>query len=320
MREGQFIKQNIDRWKSYHEPTDDPDELAKRFTNLVDDLAYTKTYYPFSNTVKYVNSLAANIYLSIYKNKKQKSNRIITCWAIEMPLIIRKYHKTILASFVFFVVFLCLGILSDMKDPTFVRSILGDQYVDMTERNIANGDPFGVYKKGNEFAMFVQIAWNNISVSFHIYAMGIIFSLGTIYSLFTNSIMLGAFEHMFFQHGLGLKSILVVFVHGTLEMSSFIIEASAGLILGNSILFPRTYTRLESLKMGAKDSIKIVVCVIPIILLAAFFESYVTRHTEMPVLLSATILGSSLLFMLWYFVYYPIKVSKNVFTNENSAG
>ena len=68
MREGQFIKKNIDRWKSYEEPADDPDEVAKRFTYLVDDLAYAKTFYPFSNTVKFINGLAALIYLSIYLN------------------------------------------------------------------------------------------------------------------------------------------------------------------------------------------------------------------------------------------------------------
>ena len=63
MREGHFIKQNIDRWESYQEPTEDPDEVAKRFTYLVDDLSYAKTFYPSSNTVRFINGLAANIYL-----------------------------------------------------------------------------------------------------------------------------------------------------------------------------------------------------------------------------------------------------------------
>ena len=73
MREGQFIKQNLKRWEEYQQPTEDPDEVAKRFTYLVDDLSYAKTFYPQGNTVKYINSIAANIYLSIYKNKKEKA-------------------------------------------------------------------------------------------------------------------------------------------------------------------------------------------------------------------------------------------------------
>jgi undecaprenyl pyrophosphate phosphatase UppP len=64
------------------------------------------------------------------------------------------------------------------------------------------------------------------------------------------------------------------------------------------------------LKRGAKDAIKILVALIPIFVVAALFESYVTRYTEMPVWLSLTILGGSLLFVLWYFVFYPISVQK----------
>src|SRR5215217_8412940 len=102
MREGQFIKQNIERWKSYEEPTEDPDELARRFTYLVDDLSYAKTFYPGGNTVRYINSLASNIYLSIYRVRKEKSRRVITFWTTELPLIMYRYRYTLLAAFLFF--------------------------------------------------------------------------------------------------------------------------------------------------------------------------------------------------------------------------
>ena len=131
MREGNFIKQNKDRWKTYEYPTDDPDELAKQFTYLVDDISYAKTYYPFGNTVKYLNGLGANIYLSIYRNRREKSNRIITFWTRELPLIIRRHHRTLLIAFIFFAVFVALGVFSSKYDQTFVRSVLGDEYVDM---------------------------------------------------------------------------------------------------------------------------------------------------------------------------------------------
>src|ERR1700761_7744918 len=99
MREGQFIKQNLQRWEQYQQETDDPDEVAKRFTYLVDDLSYAKTFYPKGNTIRYINSIAANIYLSIYRNKKEKKQRLFTFWTTELPLIIRKYHRTLLFTF-----------------------------------------------------------------------------------------------------------------------------------------------------------------------------------------------------------------------------
>lgn len=310
MREGQFIKQNKERWESYQEPTDDPDEMAKRFTYLVDDLGYARTHYPFSNIVKYINSIAAGIYLSIYKNKKEKSNRIVTFFKTELPLILYRNRRVLLFGFLFFAAFVAIGAFSTWQQPEFVRGILGDDYVNMTEENIAKGDPFGVYKSGNEFIMFLQIAWNNIKVTLLCFTMGIFCSVGTLYLLFRNGLMLGAFEQMFFAHDLGISSVLVVFIHGTLEISAIILAGGAGMVMGNSILFPKTYSRIESLKRGAKEGVKILVSLIPVLCVAAFFEGYVTRHTEMPPALSILILAASLSFILWYYVLYPRMVAR----------
>jgi len=312
MREGQFIKQNLERWENYQQTTEDPDEVAKRFTYLVDDLSYAKTFYPNSNTVKYINGIAANIYLSIYKNKKEKKHRIITFWTTELPLVIRSRHKLFLFGFLFFMCFLLIGMFSAKYDPTFIRAVMGDSYVNMTERNIANGDPFGVYKKHDPLHMFLYIAFNNIKVAFYCYAGGLFFSAGTLYFIYSNAIMVGAFEYMFIQHNLGIKFILVVFIHGTLELSAIVIAGTAGLMLGNSFIFPGTYTRLQSFMRAAKDSIKIIVSLVPIFIVAAFFESFVTRHTEMPLWMSLTILLASGGFIVWYYVIYPIRVSKKV--------
>jgi uncharacterized membrane protein SpoIIM required for sporulation len=310
MREGQFIKRNIDRWKHYQKPTDDPDEVAKRFMHLVDDLSYAKTFYPFSNTVRYINSLAATIFLSIYRNKKEKKNRVVLFWKTDLPLTIRRHHRALVFSFLFFITFVLMGIFSSIHDQTFVRGILGDSYVDMTEKNILNGNPFGVYKQDTELNMFLRIAFHNISVSFNCFVMGITLSIGTLYFLFQNGLMLGVFEHLFFQHNIGFESILVIFIHGTLEISALVIAGCSGMVLGNSILFPKTFTRLQSLMSGAKDGLKIIVGLVPVFIMAAFFEGYVTRHTEMPSWLNVLILAASLSFVLWYFVFYPIIVKR----------
>lgn len=311
MREGQFIKQNKDRWDGYQEATEDPDELAKRFTYLVDDLGYAKTHYPFSKIVKYINGIAAGIYLSIYKNKKEKSNRLVTFFRTELPLVLYANRRVLLFAFLFFIAFVAMGAFSAWQDPSFLRGILGDDYVNMTEENIAKGDPFGVYKSQNEFVMFLLIAWNNIKVTLMCFTTGICFSVGTLYLLFRNGLMLGAFEQMFFAHNLGFRSILVIFIHGTLEISAIILAGGAGMIMGNALLFPRTYSRIESLKRGAKSGVKVLISLIPVLCMAAFFEGYVTRHTEMPVWLSLLILLSSLFFIVWYYILYPVKVHRS---------
>jgi uncharacterized membrane protein SpoIIM required for sporulation len=319
MREALFVKQNSQRWKEYENLKDKgADELADSFISITDDLAYAKTFYPKSNTTKYLNGLAASFHQSIYKNKKENSGRFISFWKYELPLVFYKHRKPLLYSFLFFMIFSLMGALSARYDNNFIRLIIGNDYVNMTNENIAKGDPFGVYKHGNSFLMFIQIAFNNIKVELITFVMGIFFSVGSIYQLMNNGLMLGSFQYYFFSRGLGLQSILVIWLHGTLEISAIIIAGGAGLVLGNSLLFPKTHKRLVSLKNGAKDGLKIAIGLIPIFLTAAFFEGFVTRHTEIPVWLSSTILITSLSFIIWYVILYPANLNRKLnHTNLN---
>jgi uncharacterized membrane protein SpoIIM required for sporulation len=318
MREALFVKQNTERWKDYENLKDKgPDELAESFISITDDLAYAKTFYPKSNTTKYLNGLAASFHQSIYKNKKENTSRFVVFWKYELPLIFYKHRRPLLYSFLFFTVFSLMGALSARYDNNFIRLIMGDNYVNMTNENISKGDPFGVYKQGNSLLMFMQIAFNNIMVELSTFVMGIIFSVGSIYQLMNNGIMLGSFEYYLISKGFGLQSVLVIWLHGTLEISAIILAGGAGLVLGNSLLFPKTYTRIESLKNGAKDGLKIAVGLIPIFLTAAFFEGFVTRHTEMPVWLSLSILLSSLSFIIWYVILYPAMLNLKI--NHNNS-
>jgi uncharacterized membrane protein SpoIIM required for sporulation len=311
MREGFFIRKNVAKWKKYqYDAVTDPDEMAREFTELVDDLGHAKTFYPHSRVVPYLNGLASRVYLGIYKNKKEDSSRIINFWKNEFPLLIRKYHREVLYSFIIFTGIAIIAAFSAAHDETFVRGVLGDRYVEMTEENIAKGDPFGVYKSENPVTMFLAIALNNIQVSFLIFVAGFLASLGTVWFLFQNGVMLGAFQYYFFEKGLGLKSILVIWIHGTLEISSIIIAGAAGFILGNSIIFPGTFKRLASIKRGAKDGSKMLIGLVPIFIAAAFLEGFVTRHSTMPVFVSVFILFASISFIIWYFVIYPNRLYK----------
>ncbi len=313
MREPLFVKQNAEKWRSFEqEPTNDPDEVAERFIKITDDLAYAKTFYPKSKTTEYLNGLAARLHQTIYKNRKERGNRFVLFWKTELPLLFKTYEKQLFYSFIFFIVFCLMGVISAKYDANFLRLILGDTYVDMTNANIAKGDPFGVYKEHSGVLMFLQIASNNIYVSFVMFASGILFSVGTVYFSFQNGLMLGAFEYYFFQKGFGAQSILVIWIHGTIEISSLIIAGAAGLVMGNSLLFPKTYRRIDSLKRGAKDGMKMAVGLVPLFIIAATFESFVTRHTEMPLWLSITILASSLVFIIWYVIIYPNRVAKTL--------
>ncbi len=314
MTEIVFLNQNAEKWKQFEEllhqkARPDPDRLAELFVEITDDLSYAKTFFPKSRTARYLNDLAAEIHQAIYKNKREDRRRFLTFWTVEVPLAARQSHREMGFSLAIFVVALGIGVLSTLNDAGFARLILGDTYVNMTLENIEQGDPMAVYKEMGQVDMFMAITFNNVRVAFIAFAMGLLASFGTAYVLFSNGVMLGAFHTLFLQQEYLLPSLLVVYIHGTLEISAIVIAGGAGLVMGNSLLFPGTYARGQAFMRAARRGVKVVVGLVPVFITAGFLESFVTRHTEMPPLLSLLIIGGSLGFVLWYFVVYPIRLT-----------
>ncbi len=320
MREAAFVKQNTPRWQKFEallvsKQAYNPDQLADLFVQLTDDLSYARTHYPTSQTTLYLNNLTAKVHQSIYRNKKEEKGRIVRFWKQELPLLMFDVRKQLLYSFLIFGVAVVIGAVSSAHDDRFVRLILGDGYVEMTLENIKKGDPMGVYKQEGETLMFLAITMNNIYVSFITFVWGgfpwcMLLSFGTGFSLIRNGVMLGAFQYFFYQKGLLFDSALTIWIHGTLEISAIIIAGCAGIVMGNSVFFPGTYTRMESFKDGARKGLKVIIGIVPIFIVAGFLEGFVTRHTEMPTALKLAIILTSAFFIVFYFIIYPMQLHK----------
>jgi uncharacterized membrane protein SpoIIM required for sporulation len=186
--------------------------------------------------------------------------------------------------------------------------------VDHTQENIANGNPFGIYEHGNPVLSWISLMIHNIRVSFLMFVAGIFCGVPSIYLEAQNAVMLGAFDQFFSAKGLGLDFWLVVFVHGTLEITALIIAVAAGIILGKSFLFPGTIRRIDSFKQGAKDGVKIMIGLMPVFALAAFFEGFITRLYNDISWLTTIIFMLSVVFVIWYFIIYPIRLGKKFST------
>lgn len=283
-----------------------PDKLADLYIELMDDLAYAQTNYDDSNTTVYLNALAVDIYQAIYENKKERANRFYNFWIYELPYEFYKVQRYLLYAFLIFLVSAIIGVVSTAYDDSFPRVILGDDYVNMTLENIKNGDPLAVYKSQDEASMFYMITINNIRVSFMTFVSGILGGLGTVYMLFKNGVMLGAFQWFFYNQGLLKESFLIIWIHGALEISAIVIAGASGLVLGAGVVFPKTYKRSVSIIKNAKKALKIIIGLIPIFIMAGFLESFVTRMTDAHWLIRLGIILTSFTFIIYYFVIYPI--------------
>ena len=321
VREAVFVRRHADDWRRIETTlrdatAPDPDALADGYVRVGDDLAYAKTFYPGSPTAAYLNDLSSEIHSKVYRNRREERGRFWRFWTDEIPLAVYRSRRAFVVSFLLFWGAFAVGALSASGDGEFARMLLGDPYVWMTEANIADGDPFAVYKDGRGSDMTAFFVWNNTLVAFMTF-IGLFSlvslpagSLGTAWMLVSNGIVIGAFFQLFAKEGLVYEWFRVVFIHGMPELTGIVVAGGAGLTMWDALLFPGTYPRLTAFKRGALRGIKICVALVPVFAYAAFLEGNITRRTEMPHWLSWTIIGLSGAALVYYFVIRPWQLGR----------
>ncbi len=324
MKETEFIAQNKDKWKRFEELNKqkhrDPDELSRLFVEITEDLSYARTHYPRRSVRVYLNYMAQHVFTSLYRIRKESLGRFVHFWTRGLPLELYRSRSSLLIAFVIFILAAAIGVASTANDLNFARIILSDDYIAMTDSFIEEGDPMAVYKQMDGLPMFVYIFFNNIRVAFFCFIFGIFLGVGTGFFLVYNGIMVGTFQSYFYYKGLTISAVmgkslllstfLTIWIHGAFEISAIVIAAAAGIVLSRGLLFPGTYSRMQSLQISAKRGLKIMLGLTPFIFIAAVLESWVTRHTEMPDALKWFIIIGSFLIMILYFVVYPFFVAR----------
>jgi uncharacterized membrane protein SpoIIM required for sporulation len=310
MREAAFVRQNKEKWIAFEKALDanvniNPDHLSDLYIHLTNDLAFAQTYYQNSNTLRYLNSLASQAHQKIYVNKKESKNSIVSFFTTDFPLFFSGYQREFLYAILAFAVAIFIGTISTLYDDSFVRLILGDAYVNQTLENIENGNPTAIYQNSGQGGMFLGITINNIRVGMLCFALGILTSIGSLWVIFGNGIMVGAFFTMFYKEGVSIEAWRVIMLHGTIELSIIVVCGAAGIILGNGLLFPGTYERKVSFIKSAKAGLKVMVSTIPLFILAGFIEGFVTRYAFMPAILNWLIVILSAALIIWYYGIYP---------------
>ncbi|MDX2360685.1 MAG: stage II sporulation protein M [Crocinitomicaceae bacterium] len=315
MKETKFIEENKKKWNRFEElyesKSNDPEELSDLYMDITDDLSYAQTFYKRRTVRVYLNQLAQKVYTGVHKQKGESLKKFITVWQISLPLEIYRSRKNLLFALVAFLIYAAIGAFTTYVDPEFPRDVLGDGYVDMTIQNIQNGNPLAVYEDENQTAMFIQITTNNLKVAFLTFFVGFFFTLGTHMLLFYNGVMLGSFQYFFHVKGLLITSFLGIWIHGAFEISAIVLAGGAGITAGNGLLFPKSYTRLQSLQLSTKRGLKIMLSLVPFIIAAGFLESFVTaNYQDLPNWSKWAIIMFSFAIILFVYVFYPIHVAR----------
>jgi len=180
---------------------------------------------------------------------------------------INSSKKYFLASAGIFIVSFVIGLLISAKNPDASENLLG--LLKETFGSITSLEPFG---------RMLEIFKNNVRGSFMALIFGLGFGIVPFLFVAINGIVLGILVEFFLKKQGFFFVIAAILPHGIIELPMVIISVGIGFRLGHAAYFSTRHQKtmpelLNEIKQGVIFYIKIIV---PLLLLAALVESYVT--------------------------------------------
>ena len=204
---------------------------------------------------------------------ESKKERIILYYKNEVFSIIKENKNLMLFSIVLFLLssisgFYMFKVFFNNNPEIFDSLIQG--FVDM----------FGPLKKMTSFELFLTIFYVNSRTSFLIMIFGVFVGLFPFMSLWLNGTVLGLLYGKFMAEGESpLVFLIGILPHGIIEIPTIAIAASQGFRIGKEIISPpQGKSRSESLRINLKKGIRLFAIILPLLLIAAFIEVYVSAQ------------------------------------------
>jgi uncharacterized membrane protein SpoIIM required for sporulation len=151
------------------------------------------------------------------------------------------------AATAMFLIPLVVSLVVTLAHPEAATEILPRAQLEMLAQSYAEGFSSG-RSEGDDAMMAGFYVYNNIGISFRVFATGIFFGLGSAFFLVFNGIMIGATLGYVVNAGAGRNILTFIMGHGAFELTAIVIAGAAGLRMGYSLVRTEGRTRIGSLR------------------------------------------------------------------------
>jgi stage II sporulation protein M len=157
------------------------------------------------------------------------------------------------------------GVIVAIRDPS-----IGTTLMNIFRETILDG-----IDESNPFALAFAIFLNNLQACILLFLGGASFGILTVFILGSNGLVIGAVLELVRQEKGALFVIAAILPHGIFEIPAFLISGALGLMLARSLM--REWHGLEDAAAAATRSGRLfITVVVPVIVLAAFIEAFIT--------------------------------------------
>ena len=266
-------------------------EFSRLFREVCFDLSLVRSRDWGVVLSSYLNDLVSRGHNAFYSAPPGKLSRLARFLAFEFPRTFRRNAGYFyVASALFFVPFFVAWAVVQ-ADPSAARRVVPAKALEqMNEMYSAEGwkkvdrspdanDTKRERDASKEFgeqrsAMFGFYVQHNVSIAFQVFAQGILFGVGTVYTLLSNGIGIGTVFGYIISQGNGSRLLSFAVSHGSFELTAIAVSGGAGLMLGDALIHPGRRTRLESLRHRGLEAIQIACGAGAMLVIAAIIEAF----------------------------------------------
>jgi uncharacterized membrane protein SpoIIM required for sporulation len=276
-------------------------EMALLYRQVASDLSVLRQDSTARTYAVHVNQLLARAHHIIYSGRKTNLRTLFLFLRDEYPAVFQRQIGFVLASLAITVAFGVLGAaLADARPEFMHHFVPPDMIATMERHQMWTESVVSVAPKASS-----KIMTNNLSVSFVTFAGGIVFGLGTLFSLFQNGMLLGVIGAACHQYSMSILLWSFVAPHGSLELPAILIAGGAGFRLGYAMLFPGTLRWKDSVARGGLEATRLVAGIIPMLFIAGCLEGFFSP-SQAPPWLKFTV-GGMLFTLLNLWLFRPVK-------------
>lgn len=250
----------------------DLEAAARLYRRAVADLAYAQSYFPGSRVEGYLSRLVVRGHAQLYAESPGAVRSAVDFYARAFPRLVRRMLPAVLLAAAILVLGGIAGFWAVQANPALARAVVPD-WVRVLRPELPDGQVLGPAERPVISALILV---NNVRVAVLALALGISAGLGTAYVLFQNGVLLGGLAARFHAAGLGWPFWSLILPHGWLELTAVALAGGAGFVLGWAVIDPGPYTRREALGRRGRDALSILLGTLPMWLVAAGVEGFVT--------------------------------------------
>lgn len=267
-------------------------ELALLYRQTAADLSVAREHSVNAQLAAYLNQLLGRAHNLVYAARPVRRQSLLAFYAWRFPQIFRETWGYTAAATALFVIGAVAGVVMSIADPGFQRFVLGGPMMDTIERREMWTHSIVSMKPLASSAILT----NNLSVAFTAFASGALAGLGTLYMMIFNGLLIGVIGTACYQAGISVPLWSFVAPHGALELPAIFIAGGAGLLLARGVIAPGVLSRRDALAESGAASIRLLLGVFPLLIVAGVIEGFVSPTPLDPT--AKFLIGASLLILL----------------------